>query len=120
MGTEPTLYADDLDYLDSAVVDTLKRILPIRCPHPKCDDGKVTVGAPCPDDLNRSNADGPQVSCGVYHLETVDHDTCEGRGWLFPDMPDWWYEPADCERETPWKAFCKDMWRAMGIWEGTE
>ncbi len=37
--------------------------------------------------------------------------------WDYPDPPDWWYEPKEWERETPWQAFCEDMWRAMGIWD---
>ena len=91
---KPTLCVEDLkgwDYVVAQHVDRFERILPTRCPDFFED----------------------------IHYGMGDDCECEGRGWSYPDMPDWWYEPAEWERETPWKAFCKDMWRTMGILEDT-
>ena len=52
----------------------------------------------------------------------VGHEECEGRGWLYPEMPSWFM---DWERrggkrefiEDDWRWGLNQVWRAMGILE---
>ena len=49
--------------------------------------------------------------------ETLERcDTCEGRGWLYPDMPDWWAEDWN-PPDLMWRRQCTYTWRVLGILE---
>ena len=96
-----TLYAEDVENaaVSKAVwakgLDSLQRILPTRCP--------------------RENETNPAEPHGCA--------TCERRGWLYPDPPDWWGRgtPEDYEGSgRRWEAHCWDTWRAMGILEESD
>ena len=96
----PTVFADDLTG-DGRISDDetweyqdkyLERVLPRRCPG-KDDRGYL---------------------CG--HEETLEVNLCETRGWLYPDMPDWWgLNPDDDQNQAVWESHCRTSWRAMGI-----
>ncbi len=113
----PTLYAndipDDLQVVGDVVpalngaiaLRNVKRILPLRCFDSKACD-------PLNDD-----------EFGVGHQE------CDGRGFLYPDPPDWWTAgyvdevAATMEQQHPgtlkglWEEHLRETWRAMGILE---
>ena len=57
-----------------------------------------------------------------YLLPVEDHwdecRPCEGRGWLYPEPPDWWgLDPDDGQNQKVWESQCRVFWRAMGILE---
>ncbi|KKN73808.1 hypothetical protein LCGC14_0397570 [marine sediment metagenome] len=82
----PTLFYEDFVRDPTPVpfgaVSAVARILPRRCP---CQ---------LPEPVEEGERD----------------EDCGGRGWLYPDPPDFRYE-------FEWGTFCKYMWRAMGILE---
>ncbi len=94
---QPTQFADDYD-ADFAL-DALERILPRRCPELASHDLRYSATGGCYNDL------------------------CEGRGWLYPDPPDWWGLGAegvtisDEYQRHLWASRLEAIWRAMGILE---
>ncbi len=115
----PTLYAGDHDEGNHATI--LNRVLPLRCPHPDCKEGRIMVTGPCPDQKPYDNADGFEISCLVLHWVGADHNICDGRGFLYPDPPDWW-ERSSSGRVwiRQWEQHCTISWQAMGILEDSE
>jgi len=111
----PTLFADhvpddfrtDSEWLMNMreALRVLKPILPRRC----------RIG----NDVQGYN----DCSGSVFVIEFIDsdptpgpHPECEGRGWLYPDPPDWWpWDKAEAPKR--WEGHCDAMWRAMGILE---
>ena len=103
----PTQFADD--YEADAALDALERILPLRCPS---------------DDFLQPLLDAlpPHTSkCG-------EGCQCEGRGWLYPDPPDFWeiaakwkqpphYEQTFLPHPERWHYLCWAVWRQMRIVE---
>lgn len=110
----PTLYAEDVmhvmldtlhhpefdDTLDAR--EALRRVLPRRCPsHPNL------------------------TTTGDWAVGMVCSDGCEGQGFLFPEMPDWWEkrwadslgQMEDATLQGLWEAHCVDTWRAMKVVE---
>ena len=73
-------------------LEQFSRILPTRCP------------------LNH-----PPVESPVLCVE------CEGRGWFYPDPPDWWGREidhvtiSDEYQQNLWALRLEPIWRAMGI-----
>jgi len=108
----PTLYADDILGVREGErrpwedeLEILARVLPLRCP---CDTQPTSIKPP------------------------VD---CDGRGWLYPDPPDWWEDlimndeflrreyTEERRRDMldtmteEWHKQLRNVWRAMGILE---
>ena len=127
---KPRLYATSRE---DWVSDAAARILPRRCPlcspyaeshgvgwtmqtkaiiwkNGKLDGayGEMTVGCPrCGGDWGTTNGGTP------------------GRGWLYPDPPDWWMDlwlapHWAYDRQKFWERHCRDTWRAMGILEESD
>ncbi len=112
---KPTLYADDLEHGDALIWnsdmnDALKRILPRRCPRR------------LPDDLGGGHTDIDlrfRIQDGEPSTEVVECHDCDGRGWLYPDLPDDWddWGTPNYVEEPDWEFFCLTAWRTMGILE---
>jgi hypothetical protein len=116
---KPTLFANEVDGDDpsaeeyDAILDAMRRILPKRCPD--CEGtGKDDI---CSKDGFHTGSEG---KC---EYNTPD-PTCEGRGFFYPDMPDWWdKEPytswgsQHTNWQEAWEGMCDDTWRAMGVTE---
>ncbi len=100
---KPELYAEDIHEND-AWAYVLIPILPRRCLTDDCREGGLY--------------DEYQGREGPYG---VGDPVCGGRGWLYPDMPDWW-EPDTRERirVSYWQDHCDDTWRAMNITNSNE
>ncbi len=119
----PTLYADDVEVSPVAMgeaAQAARRILPHRCPHPDCKEGRIMVTGPCPDAKPYDNADGFEISCLVLHWVGADHNICDGRGWLYPDPPDWWDVWSSYDEtlvDDTWQQHLRFVYRAMGILE---
>lgn len=88
---KPTLFYEDFVRDPTPVpfgaVFAVARILPCHCPD-------------CPGD-------------GSKWVDQVDCLTCERRGWLYPDTPDWFPGWEDAPRR--WREHCLVTWKAMGI-----
>ncbi len=91
---KPSLYAPTTKEMWPRHRDAMNRILPTRCP--QGDDGKIAY---------HQGSDGYVEDCPF----------CEGRGWLYPPMPDYWDHNHDSESIFGWNFFCREVWRAMGI-----
>ena len=87
---KPTLYADDLDGYFGEAIEAIVRILPVRCPAHVETSGDYGAGF--------------EIAC----------EDCDGRGFGFPDMPDWWGVLVDgFGAEGKWHRHCEDTWRVM-------
>jgi len=108
---EPTLFADDItatlesrdiDAAESSwdAIDAVMRILPRRCP------GEEVVGHKAGHDECASRIGCP--GCPI----------CDGRGWLYPDMPDFMIDAILPQAAyNDWHDLSETVWRAMGILE---
>lgn len=116
----PSLYADDLGLVlpealsDESVarlsefllkLEGLQRVLPRRCPD--CHGlgyENYLADTEWPDGMLTQEPD------------QRSHPPCEGRGWLYPDPPDWW-ERSSSGRVwiRQWEQHCRTSWRAMCI-----
>ena len=90
---------DDWGLRNPEPLEALRRILPTRCPEkvPTLDAGR-----------RQAQVSGSERAC----------PDCDGRGFLYPPMPEWWGGPFDGQHA--WEGSCEDMWRAMGILEGDD
>ena len=60
--------------------------------------------------------------CGNCEGTAVSCPACEGRGFLYPPMPDWFeahFFPDTGQAEEAWQFHLETVWRAMGITEDT-
>ena len=57
------------------------------------------------------------TTLGNHHVE------CDGRGWLYPDPPKWWWEHAKLwwkdseDAEQGWHQFCDLFWKVLRMYE---
>ena len=114
MGTKPTVYADDLSKrTDGALIwnsdmnSALRSILPTRCS--ECWG------------LGDSKERTATTTSGMEYTTWIC-DQCEGRGWLYPEAPagSGMVLVVEFGYRMSWECIVRSVWRAMGIWEGTE
>jgi hypothetical protein len=86
-----------------AAIDAVRPLLRRRCP---MSDGKGHHPRPAGQTADLEG----EYTCAM----------CEGRGWLYPEQPDWWEGGrilAPTIRAYSWEEWCDGMWRVMGLYQ---
>jgi hypothetical protein len=131
------LYADDLqatvdrvgEELASFGADALEKLVPEKAA------GLVRYLEDMRDVLDAAASTVPLLRrrCDCTHQDgamegldgwPVSHDKCGGRGWLYPEQPDWWHKRDFCNRsamcrksEEAWHHYCDLTWRVMRLYQ---